>query len=268
MGLLDGKVAFVTGAARGQGRSHAVRLAAEGADILAFDICKEAAPVNYKVATSDDLDETVELIKAVGGRVLPVIGDVRDSTSLDRAAADAVGEFGHIDVVVANAGILTWDRFWEISDEDWEATIDVNLTGVWRTMKAVTPLMIEGGTGGSIIATSSVAGIKSLPGQAHYSASKHGVVGLVKSAAIELGRYGIRVNSIHPWGVNTDMLIDPGISRILESDPAFLPSYSCMLENPVAEPSDISDAVLWLASDLSRFVTGAQIPIDMGATKV
>jgi SDR family mycofactocin-dependent oxidoreductase len=268
MGLLDGKVAFVTGAARGQGRSHAVRLAAEGADILAFDICKEAAPVNYKVATSDDLDETVELIKAVGGRVLPVIGDVRDSTSLDRAAADAVGEFGHIDVVVANAGILTWDRFWEISDEDWEATIDVNLTGVWRTMKAVTPLMIEGGIGGSIIATSSVAGIKSLPGQAHYSASKHGVVGLVKSAAIELGRYGIRVNSIHPWGVNTDMLIDPGISRILESDPAFLPSYSCMLENPVAEPSDISDAVLWLASDLSRFVTGAQIPIDMGATKV
>src|SRR5208282_6378020 len=149
MGLLDGRVAFVTGAARGQGRSHAIRLASEGADILAFDICREAAAVNYRVASSDDLDETVDLIKEVGGRVHPFVGDVRDSAALDRAAADAAGEFGHIDVVVVNAGILTWDRFWEISDEDWQATIDINLTGAWRTMKAVTPIMIESGRGGS-----------------------------------------------------------------------------------------------------------------------
>jgi SDR family mycofactocin-dependent oxidoreductase len=268
MGILEGRVAFITGAARGQGRSHAVRLAEEGADIIAFDLCAAAAPVSYKPATPEDLDKTVELVKATGSRILPFTGDVRDFNALRQAVELGVEQFGGIDIVVANAGILTWDRFWEISDDDWQATIDVNLTGVWRTLKAATLTMIESGRGGSMIVTSSVAGIKSLPGQAHYSAAKRGLVGLVKTAAIELGTFNIRVNSVHPWGVNTEMLLDPSITRIIGSDQTFAPSFACILGNPVAEPSDISDAVLWLASESSKFVTGAQIPIDMGATTV
>jgi hypothetical protein len=261
-------VAFVTGAARGQGRSHAERLASEGADIIAFDLCAEAARVDYPTASVSDMDHTAKLVEATGRSIVRAVGDVRDSEALDHAVADGITTFGRIDIVVANAGILTWDRFWEISDADWQATLDIDLTGVWRTFKATAPTMIEAGRGGSIIATSSVAGIKSLPGQAHYSAAKHGVVGLVKAAAIELGTYGIRVNSIHPWGVATEMLNDPSIARIMDLDPTYGPSFASILSNPVAEPSDISETVLWLASDHSRHITGAQIPVDMGATKV
>jgi hypothetical protein len=224
--------------------------------------------VQYRSASPEDLKETERLVDEVGNGIVTVIGDVRDSSALDGAVAKGLAEFGRIDVVVANAGVLMWDRFWEISDEDWQATIDIDLTGVWRTMKAAVPSMIEAQRGGSIIATSSVAGIKSLPAQAHYSAAKHGLVGLVKCAAIELGRYNIRVNSIHPWGVQTEMMEDPSIMRIMELDPTYGPSFSCVLDNPIADPSDISDAVIWLASDTSRFVTGAQIPVDMGSTIV
>jgi SDR family mycofactocin-dependent oxidoreductase len=268
MGLLDGRVAFVTGAARGQGRSHAIRLAQEGADIIAFDVCTSVAPVSYESATSEDLDVTRIQVEQLGKRILTCIGDVRDTDALDTTVTKGMAEFGQIDIVLANAGVLVWDRFWEISDEAWQATIDINLTGVWRTLKATAPVMIDARRGGSIIATSSVAGIKSLPGQAHYSAAKHGVVGLVKTAAIELGQFGIRVNSIHPWGVNTEMMNDPSIMRIMGLDPTFGPSFGSILSNPIAEPDDISNAVVWLASDLSRHVTGAQIPIDMGATKI
>ncbi len=269
MGALDGKVALITGAARAQGRSHAVRLAQEGADVIAFDLCAEAAEVGYPPATKEDLDQTVAAVEATGQQVVARIGDVRDQSALDGAVADGVAELGRLDVVVANAGVSSWGRFWEMSEERWLSTIDINLTGVWRTLRAAAPVLIDQGEGGSIITICSVAGIKSLPGQAHYSAAKHGVVGLTKSAAIELGPYGIRVNSLHPWGVATPMAEDPDVGRILEAHPAYLGSFgSIMPELGMAQPADISEAVLFLASDSSRFITGAQLPVDMGATKV
>jgi SDR family mycofactocin-dependent oxidoreductase len=265
--LLDGKVAFITGAARAQGRSHAVRLAAEGADIIAIDICAEAVPVGYPVATPDDLDETIRLVEKEGRGIVARVADVRDQLAVDAAVADGVRAFGGLDIVVANAGISTWDRFWEMTEEKWQAMIDINLSGVWRTFKAAAPAMIAQGRGGSMIAIASVAGIKSLPGQAHYSAAKHGVVGLTKSAAIELGPYRIRVNSIHPWGVQSPMVDDENVPRMLGEHPDFAKSFTSILPSPMpAEPSDISNAVVFLASDLSRCVTGIQLPVDMGAT--
>ncbi|MFI5041734.1 MAG: mycofactocin-coupled SDR family oxidoreductase [Acidimicrobiales bacterium] len=268
-GTLAGKVALVTGGARAQGRSHAVRLAVEGADVVVFDICAEAAEVDYTVATTDDIDETVHLVEAQGRRCLAHIGDVRDPGALDEAVGDAVERLGGLDVVVANAGISTWDRFWEMSDAKWQAMIDINLTGVWRTFKAAAPVMIEQARGGSLIAISSVAGLKSLPGQAHYSSAKHGIVGLVKSAALELGPFGIRVNSIHPWGVVSPMGDDPTPFKLMEANPTFAASFGSVLPGPtMADPEDISNAVVYLASDASRCVTGIQLPVDMGATIV
>lgn len=270
--LLDGRVAFVTGAARGQGRSHAVRLAREGAAIIAIDIAGPAAAANtYPPPSTADLRETVSLVEAEGARIIAEVADVRDQDALDRTLAAGVAELGgRLDVVVANAGICNWGRFWEMSDDQWSTLVDINLTGVWRTMKAAVPHMLSAGNGGSIITVSSVAGIKALPGQAHYSAAKHGVVGLTKSAAIELGEYGIRVNSIHPWGVATPMAQDPMTEQILTSHPAYIASFGSALPQlpPLAEPEDISDAVVWLASDLSRTVTGTQLTLDMGATKI
>jgi SDR family mycofactocin-dependent oxidoreductase len=270
-GLLTGRVAFVTGAARGQGRSHAVRLAREGASIIAIDIAGPAAEANtYPPATADDLEETVRLVKAEGGAILTRVADVRDPDALAEVLEVGVQQFGgRLDVVVANAGICNWGRFWEMSDDQWLTLLDVNLNGVWRTMKAAVPHMIAAGNGGSIITVSSVAGIKSLPGQAHYSAAKHGVVGLTKSAALELGEYGIRVNSIHPWGVATPMAEDPMTATMLTEHPSYVMSFGSVLPAvPLAEPSDISDGVVWLASDMSRAVTGTQLTLDMGATKV
>jgi SDR family mycofactocin-dependent oxidoreductase len=266
---LDGKVAFVTGAARGMGRSHAVRLAAEGADVVVTDLCAEAAPVDYAAAVPDDLTETVHLVEEQGRRVVARVADVRDQKALDAAVADGVAELGRLDIVVANAGITSWSRFWEMSEDQWQAVVDVDLTGVWKTLKAATPVLIEQGTGGSLIAISSVAGLKALPGQAHYSAARHGVVGLVKTAAIELGPFGIRVNSIHPWGVATAMAEGSHVPEMLAANPGYAASYSSILPDPpIARPEDISDAVAWLASDQSRCVTGIQLPVDMGATAV
>jgi hypothetical protein len=171
--------------------------------------------------------------------------------------------------VVANAGISTWSRFWEMTEDQWQTMIDINLTGVWRTFKAATPVLLEQGRGGSLIAISSVAGLKALPGQAHYSSAKHGVVGLVRSAAIELGPHHIRVNSVHPWGINTRLAQDPDVATILEANPTYAGSFGSILPSPLpAEPSDIANAVVWLASDAARCVTGIQLPVDMGATTV
>jgi SDR family mycofactocin-dependent oxidoreductase len=271
MGLLDGKVAFVTGAARAQGRSHALRLAQEGASVIAIDIADAVSPYNsYPAATETDLKETARLLEQQGRPFVVRTADVRDSTALDDVLSEAVSQLGgRLDVVVANAGICNWGRFWEMPEDQWLTMIDVNLSGVWRTMKAAVPHMLSAGNGGSIITVSSVAGIKSLPGQAHYSAAKHGVVGLTKSAAIELGEYGIRVNSIHPWGVATPMAEDPTTAEMLGKHPNYIASFGAMLPSIVlANPDDISDAVIYLASDLSRAVTGTQLTVDMGATKV
>lgn len=271
MRLLDGRVAFVTGAARGQGRSHAVRLAREGASVIAIDAAAAVSPYNgYAAASEDDMRETERLLKAEGPPCVVATADVRDAAALDSVLAKGVEELGgRLDVVVANAGINNWGRFWEMPDDQWLTLIDINLTGVWRTLKAAVPHMLSAGKGGSIITVSSVAGIKALPGQAHYSAAKHGIVGLTKSAAIELGEYGIRVNSIHPWGVATPMGEDPGTATMLGDHPNYLMSFGSALPSIVlADPNDISDAIIWLASDLSRTVTGTQLTLDMGATKV
>jgi SDR family mycofactocin-dependent oxidoreductase len=269
VGRVEGKVAFITGAARGQGRAHAVRLAEEGADIIAIDICREVAPAPYPPATPEDLDETARLVEKLGRRIIATPVDVRDSDGLTAACAVGARDLGGIGIVVANAGINSWNRFWEMPDEQWQTLIDVNLTGVWRTIKAATPIMIDQRRGGSIVLVSSVSGLKSLPAQAHYASAKHGLVGLCKTAAIELGPFNIRVNTVHPWGVDTPMGHDETIATLFEQFPTYAASFASILAEPaVASPRDIADAVLWLASDESRIVTGAQIPLDMGATKV
>jgi SDR family mycofactocin-dependent oxidoreductase len=270
MGRVEGKVAFVTGSARGSGRAHAVRLAEEGADIIAIDICREVAPAPYPPATRAEFDETVRLVEEeCGRRIIAEQVDVRDSEGLEAVCERGASEFGGIDIVVANAGINSWNRFWEMPEEQWQTLLDVNLTGVWRTMKATAPIMIDQGRGGSIILVSSVAGLKALPAQAHYAAAKHGLVGLCKAAAIELGPFNIRVNTIHPWGVDTPMGNDDTIVSLFERFPTYASSFAAVLAEPRrADPRDIANAVLWLASDESRVVTGAQIPLDMGATKV
>lgn len=272
MGLLEGKVAFITGAARGQGRSHAVALAKEGADIIAVDVCADpttGATLDYPAATEDDLAETERLVKAAGGNIVTSIADVRDQGALDDAVARGRQEFGGLHVVVANAAIASWSRFWEMPETKWQDTIDINLSGVWKTIKAAVPSMIDQGAGGSIILVSSVAGLKGLPAHAHYAAAKHGVVGLAKVAAIELGPFQIRVNTIHPWGVNTPMAAAPTPWEFISANPSYANSFGSILPDPmVSQPEDISNAVVWLASDLSRCVTGIQLPVDMGATSV
>ena len=269
-GRFDGKVAFITGVARGQGRNHAVRLAREGASIIGVDVCEPVSPDTvYTPATEADLAETRNLVEAEGGAALLEVADVRDSAALTDVVERGIAQFGALDTVIANAGICNWNRFWEMSDEQWSTLIDVNLTGVWKTLKAVAPGMIAAGKGGSIIVVSSVAGLKSLPGQAHYAASKHGLVGLTKAAAIELGEYKIRVNSIHPYGVNTPMGLDVAAMKMLETHPRYLASFGSILtDNPIAELDDITEAVLYLAGDGARMITGTQLSIDMGATKV
>lgn len=270
MGQLEGKVAFITGVARSMGRSHAVRLAREGADIIGVDICAPVSPDNgYAPATPEDLDETRALIEAEGRKAFLVQADVRDSAALKAVVDQGVEQFGRLDVVIANAGICNWGKLWEISDEQWSTLIDVNLTGVWKTLKASVPAMIAAGNGGSIITISSVAGIKSIPLQAHYSAAKHGLVGLTKTAAIELSEFNIRVNSIHPYGVLTPMGTDPHAVKVIQGNPRYFPSFASVLtEGGLADSDDISDAVLYLAGTASRKVTGTQLVVDMGATIV
>jgi SDR family mycofactocin-dependent oxidoreductase len=268
MNRVQGKVAFVTGAARGQGRAHAIRLAKEGANLILADICAKASETDYPAATPEQLDETVAAIENLDRRAVHAVADVRDLASLEALVGEGVAQFGRVDIVVANAGIVTWGRFWEMSPQHWKDMIDINLTGVYNTLRAAAPAMIVAGNGGSIIATSSVAGIKSLPGQAHYSAAKHGIVGLVKAAAIELAPYRIRVNSIHPWGVRTAMA-EGDHTQVFSDNPSYAASMGQILfEPPISEPEDIANAVLFLASDESRTITGTQLTVDHGATKV
>ena len=214
-GMLQGRVAFITGAARGQGRAHAIRLAREGADIIALDICAPVSDsITYSAATPEDLAETVRAVEAEGRKVLAREVDIRDDAAVRQLVSDGVEQFGRIDILVANAGVLSWGRIWELSDEQWDAVVGVNLTGTWRTLRAVIPVMIEGGNGGSIVVVSSSAGLKATPGNGHYSATKHGLVALTNALAIELGEFGIRVNSIHPYSVDTPMIESELMRRI------------------------------------------------------
>jgi (+)-trans-carveol dehydrogenase len=274
-GRVEGKVAFVTGAARGQGRAHAVRLASEGADIIAIDICKKIDTVDLIAAsTPEDLAETADLVKNAGGRVFTAEVDVRDYDALKAAVDAGVEEFGKLDVIVANAGIgnggQTLDK---TSEADWTAMIDINLAGVWKTVKAGVPHLIEGGRGGSIILTSSVGGIKAYPHCGHYVAAKHGVVGLMKTFAVELGAQNIRVNSVHPTNVNTPLFMNDGTMKLFRpdlenpgpEDIKVVGEFMHVLPIGWVEPEDIANAVLFLASDEARYITGVQLPVDGGS---
>ncbi|HEX3515530.1 MAG TPA: mycofactocin-coupled SDR family oxidoreductase [Trebonia sp.] len=272
-GRVAGKVAFITGAARGQGRSHAIRLAQEGADIIAVDVCEDIATVPYGGATQADLAETVKEVEALDRRIIARKADVRDFNSLKKALDEGVAELGRLDIVSANAGIGTSPHHaWEIDDATWQTMIDINLTGVWHTAKAAIPHLIEGGNGGAIILTSSAAGLQAYENIAHYVSAKHGVVGLMRTLALELAPYSIRVNSIHPTQVDTPMIQNEATYRLFRPDlehptrDDFAPASQSMnaLPIPWVEPVDISNAVLFLASDEGRYVTGVTLPVDAG----
>ncbi|EXG81477.1 mycofactocin-coupled SDR family oxidoreductase [Cryptosporangium arvum] len=277
MGRVEGKVAFITGAARGQGRSHALRLAQEGADIIAIDVAEDIPSVTrfYPGATEADLAETVAQVEALDRRIVASKVDVRDYDALKGALDTGVAELGHVDIVSANAGIfLHSDKTHEVSDSDWDDVLDINLKGVWHTVKAAIPHLIAQGTGGSIVLTSSTAGIKGTPNVAPYTASKHGVVGLMKTLALELAEHNIRVNSIHPTGVATDMILNETTFKLFLPDeehptreqaaPVFQSTNA--LPVPWVEPIDISNALLFLASDEARYVTGLELKVDAGYT--
>jgi SDR family mycofactocin-dependent oxidoreductase len=263
-GRLEGKVALISGAARGQGRSHAVRLAQEGADIIAFDVCQQLPTVGYKMATPEDLKETAKQVEDLDRRIIAREADVRDAAAVKAVVEEGVAELGRLDVVSANAGIATFsENAWSMEEDVWEETIAVNLTGVWKTLKAAIPAMIDAGNGGSIVITSSTAGIKGMAGIAHYDSSKHGVVGLMRTLAIELAPHSIRVNTVHPTGVNTPMVVNDYMAQFLVDD-FTAANMTNLLPVELVEAVDISNAVLWLASDEARYVTGTCLPVDAG----
>jgi SDR family mycofactocin-dependent oxidoreductase len=266
MGRLEGKVAFITGAARGQGRSHAVRLAGEGADIIGIDVCEQLVK-GYPGATETELQETAAMVEEKGRQMLAVRADVRSFDQVAAAVSAGVERFGRLDVVVANAGIFTYGRLWETTLEQWQDVIDVNLTGVFHTIKATVPTMIDQGEGGSVILISSVSGLKGTPFTGAYVAAKHGVTGLCRTLANELGEHRIRVNSIHPASVPTPMISDPGLfDLILEHSETLAPIFMNTLPYMDMPADYVSHMVAYLASDESRYMTGVQVPIDFGTT--
>lgn len=272
MGRLDNKVAFITGAGRGQGRAHAIRLAEEGCDIIAIDILADIDGLAYSMATMADRDETVAAVEALGRRILFEKADTRDLARMQEVVAQGVDEFGPVDIVVANAGAGSTAPVYEMSELEFTETIDRFLTSTWRTVRAVSPHMIEAGRGGSIVLISSTSGLVGVANMAHYVAAKHGVTGLMKACAIELGPFDIRVNAVASSNVNTPMLRNPTIRKAWTGDPnasdeevVRVMSAMHILNIPWVEPRDISQAVLWLASDESRYVTGSTVSVDAGA---
>jgi len=268
---LAGRVAFITGAARGQGRAHAVRLASEGADIIAVDIAGKLPPcVPYDPATPEDLDETVALVEATGQRILASVVDTRDLDGLREAVDDGVAALGRLDVIVANAGVAAPQAWDAITAADFRDVMDINATGTWNTVMAGAQRIIDGGRGGSIILISSAAGIKVQPFMVHYTASKHAVKGMARAFAAELGKHLIRVNSVHPGPVNSAMGTGEMVTALTaanESNPQLSNMLTPFLPTWVAEPEAIADAVCWLASDYSKNVTAAAIPVDQGSTQ-
>jgi SDR family mycofactocin-dependent oxidoreductase len=275
MGKLEGKVAFITGAARGQGRSHAIRLAQEGADIIAVDLCAQVGSVGYPLATPEDLAETVRQVEALDRRIVATQADVRDTAALKAAVDDGVAQLGRLDIVLANAGIASFAPVEDLDDAMWDDMIDVNLSGVFKTVRAALPHLRAGGRGGAIVLTSSTAGIMGLPNLAHYVAAKHGVVGLMKVLALELAPEMIRVNSVHPTSVDTDMIHNEQTYGVFRPDkPAgevtrddVGEAFQGLNALPVrwVEPVDISNAILFLVSEDARYVTGVQLPVDAGS---
>jgi SDR family mycofactocin-dependent oxidoreductase len=267
MGKLEGKVAFITGAARGQGRSHAVRLAQEGADIIAVDICEQLDAVTYPMPTPDDLAQTTKEVEALGQRMVARIADVRDITALQKAFDEGVGELGPVSIVLANAGIGAGAS--PVSEEQqWEDVIGVNLTGVWNTGRVAIPSMIEQGQGGAIVLTSSTGGLIgvgiSAAGFLAYTAAKHGVIGLMRSWANYLAPHMIRVNSVAPTAVRTPMAADGDLAKVMERHPGIANALTNAMPVDLVEPLDVSNAIAWLVSDDARYITGTVVPVDAG----
>jgi len=272
-GRVQGKVAFITGAARGQGRSHAIRLAEEGADIIAVDIAGPVRSVTaYPLASEADLAETVRRVEALDRRIVARKADVRDPGALRAALGDGVAQLGRLDIVVANAGIYTISPALELDDAGWQEMIDINLTGVWNTVRAALPHLMAAG-GGSMVLTSSVLGLRGQANSVHYNTAKHGIVGIMRTIATEFAQHRIRVNSVHPTLVNTLMIQNEQVWGLFDPDnphptqEAAAPNFETVNALPVpwAEPVDISNAVLFLASDEARYITGVTLPVDAGA---
>lgn len=267
-------MALITGAARGQGRSHAVGLAREGADVIALDACSDIESVGYPLASEADLDATAEAVRHLGRRCLTTVVDVRDAEGLDRAVADGIEDMGRLDVVVVNAGILSPSPALTMSPQVWQQTIDVNLTGAWNTCRSVIGPMVEQGSGGAIVLTSSVAGLRGLTNMVNYTAAKHGVVGIMKALAQELAPHRIRVNSVHPTSVETPMIINQGVYELFSPDGDPTTARDKLAEAmtplhplgsvPWIQPQDVTNAVIFLVTDESRYITGVSLPIDAG----
>lgn len=274
-GRLSGKVALITGAARGIGRAQAVRFAEEGADIIAVDICGPVDTVVVAPATTDDLEETARLVRECGGRIVANVADVRDQDAVTNATERGVTAFGGLDIVCATAGITSRGFATELSEAAWQTMLDVNLSGVWHTCKATAPHLVARGSG-SVILVSSIAGLRGLLGVPHYTAAKHGVVGLMRSLANELAPQGIRVNSVHPTNVDTPMIQNPAVSSAFRPDLDRPPSRAefaeaartmNMLDIPWIEPRDVANACLFLASDEARYITAVTLPVDAGSSQ-
>jgi SDR family mycofactocin-dependent oxidoreductase len=271
MGLLDGKVALITGGARGQGRAHALTSAREGADVVLVDIADQLETVPYRMATPEDLAETVRQVEALDRRALSVTADVRDQGQMDEAVSRGIAEFGTIDILIANAGIWTQGAFWEITDQAWDEMIGVNLTGVWKSAKAVAPHMIERQSG-SIVITSSINGLEPGMNYAHYVAAKHAVIGLMKNIALELARYGVRCNSINPGAIKTPMTDHQGAWDMFAGHEGGTEAdmieggyhFHALKGMTFMPPQVIADTALYLNSDLAAAVTGVTIPVDAG----
>jgi SDR family mycofactocin-dependent oxidoreductase len=269
---LEGKVAFITGAARGQGRSHAVRFAEEGADIIAFDLCEQIDSVGYPLATPEDLDETVNMVEKTGRRIVAEQGDVRDFQRLKAAVANGVAELGRVDFVLANAGILPMVGQQAQDISAFDDAVAVMLNGVYYTIEAALPALLEHGDGGAIVITSSVAGLSGMHvkfsqkthGGAGYLAAKHGVIGLMRGYANMLAEKNIRVNTVHPTGLASPMIVNPQIDQLLAEQPEYAAAFENLLPVPLIEASDISEAMLYLCGPSGRYVTGIMLPIDAG----
>jgi SDR family mycofactocin-dependent oxidoreductase len=268
MGRFDGKVVLITGAAHGQGRSHAVMFAREGADVIAVDVDRPTSDkITYPMGTTEELQETARMVEAFDRRIVTGTADVRDYAALQAVVDRGVAELGPIDIVSANAGVITYNYFQDITEDEWDVVFDTNVKGVWNTLRAAVPSMIAAGRGGSIILTSSAAGIRGQVVYMHYTASKHAVVGIMKTASNELARHKIRVNSVHPAAVNTFIGRDPSPQDFAAREPMMLTGGTNTLEGVWSvEPEDVSEAVLFLASDAARFITGTQLTVDAGNT--
>ncbi|WP_009478499.1 mycofactocin-coupled SDR family oxidoreductase [Rhodococcus sp. JVH1] len=275
MGRVEKKVALITGAARGQGRSHAVRLAEEGADIIAIDICAQIESANHTMSTEEDLRQTELEVEKLDRRIVTIKADVRNRDALNRAVNEAVDELGRLDIVSINAGIASIHPTLAMPEQSWHDVIDINLTGAYNTAAVTIPHIIAGGRGGSVVFTSSALGVTAVQNLAHYAAAKHGMLGLMKTLALELGQHLIRVNAILPTNVDTEMiqnetvrkLFMPHLDKPTRAD-AEKPDSSYVAANilpiPWVSPVDISNALLFLASDEARYITGISLPVDAG----